>query len=276
LNFTIDEVYKRSEIHLQYGGQGQGGISTPADHNLILLFTGESGEQYGYSDGWTDEGAFLYTGEGQIGDMEFVRGNRAILSHTANGNGLHLFEVLQKGFVRYLGQMVCLGFHFRQGLDREEHSRQLIVFELAPASLTSENSESSKKTSSTEATIIDLSLSFLRRKAIEHASESATAAERKIIVRVRSVAIKLYALKRSNGICEGCDQPAPFFTANKQPYLEAHHIHRLADGGADHPNSVVALCPNCHRRAHYAEDGKQFNDYLDKVAQKLEMLNTHD
>ncbi|HYT41830.1 MAG TPA: hypothetical protein VEP90_05760 [Methylomirabilota bacterium] len=38
--------YRRIDLHKQFGGQGQGGISTPTKVPLILLFTGEVGEQY--------------------------------------------------------------------------------------------------------------------------------------------------------------------------------------------------------------------------------------
>jgi 5-methylcytosine-specific restriction protein A len=47
--------------------------------------SGEGGEQHGYADGWSADGLFLYTGEGQQGDMAFVRGNAAIRDHIDNG-----------------------------------------------------------------------------------------------------------------------------------------------------------------------------------------------
>lgn len=65
-----------------------------------MLFTGETGNQYGYIDGWSEEGVFFYMGEGQRGDMTFVRGNLAIRDHIANGKDIHLFESVRKGFVR--------------------------------------------------------------------------------------------------------------------------------------------------------------------------------
>ncbi len=52
--FAQSQEYRRRDLHDQLGGQRQGGISTPADQSIILLFTGNSGEQYGYSDGWTN------------------------------------------------------------------------------------------------------------------------------------------------------------------------------------------------------------------------------
>ena len=64
--FEVGRIYnRRQEIHEPYGGQWQSGISTTADRPLILLFSGESDEQYGYKDGWDENGVFLYSGEGQ-------------------------------------------------------------------------------------------------------------------------------------------------------------------------------------------------------------------
>ena len=107
--FEVGRIYnRREELHGRYGGQWRGGIATPARQPFIMLFTGESGEQYGYRDGWNENGVFLYTGEGQTGDMEFVRGNRAIRDHAQDGKVLQLFESLGKGLgCRYLGEFAC-------------------------------------------------------------------------------------------------------------------------------------------------------------------------
>ena len=45
--FTEGQEYRRKDLHGQYGGQQQGGISTPSKHPIIFLITGESGEQQG-------------------------------------------------------------------------------------------------------------------------------------------------------------------------------------------------------------------------------------
>jgi len=60
-------------------------------------------------------------------------------------------------------------------------------------------------------------------------------------------------LLRAEGKCEGCFQPAPFARASDgTPYLEVHHRVMLAAGGEDSVANAIALCPNCHRAAHYA------------------------
>lgn len=70
---------------------------------------------------------------------------------------------------------------------------------------------------------------------------------------VRNADVIAEVLSRAAGKCESCLSPAPFFRKKDQsPYLEVHHRVRLADGGEDSVANAIALCPNCHRREHYA------------------------
>lgn len=78
----------------------------------------------------------------------------------------------------------------------------------------------------------------------------------------RSQKIRDYALARADGHCEACGETAPFTKPNGDPFLEVHHVDELGDGGADHPDLVVAVCPNCHREIHYGSDGDQLNEAL--------------
>jgi hypothetical protein len=66
-------------------GRASGRKVTPAGQPFIFLITGESGAVYGYEDGWENDGTFRYYGEGQVGEMQFVRGNTAIRDHSHNG-----------------------------------------------------------------------------------------------------------------------------------------------------------------------------------------------
>ena len=63
---------------------------------------------------------------------------------------------------------------------------------------------------------------------------------------VRCPRVKAKVLRAAAGKCELCAEPAPFKKSNGLPYLEVHHVLRLADGGADKTFNAVALCPNCH------------------------------
>jgi 5-methylcytosine-specific restriction protein A len=66
----------------------------------------------------------------------------------------------------------------------------------------------------------------------------------------RDPEISAYVKKRAEGKCDLCGKDAPFKDKKGYPYLEEHHVIRLADGGEDTINNAVALCPNCHREVH--------------------------
>ena len=83
--------------------------------------------------------------------------------------------------------------------------------------------------------------------------------------RERSRAVRVYVLARAKGVCEACDEDAPFLRQHDgSPYLEPHHTTRLADEGLDHPSTVAAICPTCHRRIHFGIDGDSWNQQLQK------------
>jgi predicted HNH restriction endonuclease len=86
----------------------------------------------------------------------------------------------------------------------------------------------------------------------------------------RSQKIKKYVKSRAEGMCEGCENPAPFTSKTGEPYLHAHHIHELSEGGSDTIDTVIALCPNCHYRVHHGEDGDEFNKELLEIVQSKE------
>lgn len=59
-------------------------------------------------------------------------------------------------------------------------------------------------------------------------------------------------LFQSSGKCGDCKQEAPFNRRlDGTPFLEVHHRKPLAEGGDDSLANAIALCPNCHRKAHH-------------------------
>lgn len=116
--------------------------------------------------------------------------------------------------------------------------------------------------------LLEASLDELR--AVARGGVAAKRARKIVPVRVRSIAVKLYALLRAAGRCEACSDIAPFLTTDGRAYLEVHHMTRLADDGSDDPANVAGVCPNCHRRAHHSADGIDFNQKLLRKIRRLE------
>lgn len=87
---------------------------------------------------------------------------------------------------------------------------------------------------------------------------------------VRDPRVHAYVLQVANGSCEYCCEPAPFLTALDEPYLEVHHVTPLSIGGPDTVDNAVALCPNCHRRAHHARDSESFRSELLRTVERLQ------
>ncbi len=86
----------------------------------------------------------------------------------------------------------------------------------------------------------------------------------------RDVSVRAWVLKNADGICECCDQAAPFQGVDGLPFLEVHHVRKLADGGTDTIKNAVAACPNCHRALHYGMYSKELLENLYQKVQRLE------
>ena len=93
--------------------------------------------------------------------------------------------------------------------------------------------------------------------------------QRQIAVVARDPRVHAWILDTAKGRCELCGSGAPFARPGGHPYLEIHHVERLADGGADVPDNAVALCPNCHREAHYGDRADAIRqELLNRVANR--------
>lgn len=269
--FEVGETYSRWFVHDVLGGERYKGISRTSDQPLIFVFTGDAGHNYGYEDEFLEDDTFRYTGEGTEGDMTMDGGNAAIRDHEANGDELHLFENTDLPWiVTYLGEYEYVTHRTDELPDENGDLRDAFRFELAPVGGTDVEIEQPPSS---------LSDDELFRKAkqsspsgaptsLEDAGSSTPSSGRTYS---RSDVVREFALRVADGVCQGCENDAPFLNENGEPFLEVHHLTRRSDGGPDDPENVIALCPNCHRRVHEGRDGDAFNRRLkDKVASRNE------
>jgi 5-methylcytosine-specific restriction protein A len=132
LPFIQGQLYnRRHDIHGQFGGSWQSGISPSAEHPYIFIFTSASGHAHGYKDGWDNPNVFSYTGQGQHGDMQFVRGNLALAKHRENGKRVFLFKAYPGdpgGFVRFEGEVEVFDIDYFETEDTTGQMRVGIKF----------------------------------------------------------------------------------------------------------------------------------------------------
>ena len=267
--FTPQQVVKRTDLHAAYRGQQQGGIVTPAEHPVVFAITGKSGRKHGYKDYWATDGTFRYYGEGQEGDMEFTGGNRAIRDHVEKGERLFLWERLEskKTHLKLVTECSCVGRSIEQGKDKNGDTRNVIVFHLKPVSELPVQLEGA----------LEASIRKAKEKPKVELQESAfgggPSKQRQVTTtaRDRNPNVIVFVLLRADGYCEGCGNPAPFQKPNGDPYLEVHHVEALADDGPDSADNAVAICPNCHRRAHHSADKLAFKKQLIRRIKNLSL-----
>jgi hypothetical protein len=84
----------------------------------------------------------------------------------------------------------------------------------------------------------------------------------------RDAKVRDATLKLAGGNCEHCGQQG-FLTIAGERYLETHHVVGVAERGPDTIDNIVAVCPNCHRQAHFAANRVQVErDFMEAIRRR--------
>jgi 5-methylcytosine-specific restriction protein A len=233
-----------------FGCGTQGGMRRAIRTNTLVITTKLVGGLY--QDRW--EGDVLhYTGMGLTGDQGMRTQNVTLRDAHKTGVDVHLFENLGTDAYRYVGAVELVADPYQeQQLDEEGALRMVWMFPvrvrgseppLMPVEVLQKvveaRAKSTRKLSDAEV------LARARKAPQKVGSRSATLTQFQ-----RNEWVAENAYRRARGKCELCSEPAPFKDRKGDPYLEVHHVQRLADGGPDTVENTVALCPNCHRKMH--------------------------
>ena len=203
-----------------------------------------------YRDVWKN-GVLHYTGMGKSGDQVLEGNQNGTLYYSdTNGVEVHLFEVLKRAVYTYRGvvKLADKPYKDRQP-DEAGNMRDVWMFPIVPLS---EEAQSVQRELS-EQEISKLSNNELARyTAVKNIKKDPKKTE--TVVYYRDPYLKQMVKRIADGKCQYCGSDAPFVDKQGNPYLEAHHVIRLADGGQDTIDNVVAICPNCHRKMHVLND----------------------
>lgn len=232
-----------------------------------------------YDDRWIGE-IFHYTGMGLVGDQKLdYSQNKTLYKSNELNISLYLFEVFKRGEYIYQGEVILAGEPYQEEQpDINGNLRKVWIF---PLKLKENQAKPILPTTFIEET------QEIKEKQVQKLSDGELINRLKYVPKVsgyRNATTKIYErniyvaefVKRiANGICQLCEQPAPFKDKNGQPYLEVHHIIWLSKGGEDTVENTIALCPNCHKKMHILdlkEDVEKLKEralknkfYLEKV-----------
>lgn len=280
--FHLYQEYDRNELLAFVGSkQGYSGIIWgPKEPTCVIVTSGGKGaKSAGYGDGLNEDGTRYYIGQGSKGDQDPKSASNSLL---ANKERSILFfsttepttqQVQERGNRRkrykYEGifQVASWDYHVpEEGIRRND---KLLRFLLIPASnvfgINSDIQESGPTLEVSESNLHNLRFKLLK----ESGKPTKGMQSQKEYIR-RSKEIVEYAKERALGICEYCKSKGPFLGSDYLPYLEVHHIFQLADDGPDLPSNVAALCPNCHKEAHFGLKKHEIKDKLIEIIMEKE------
>ncbi|OLF53413.1 HNH endonuclease signature motif containing protein [Pseudomonas chlororaphis] len=234
----------------------QGGMRRSNRTNTLVIVSNHVASIY--DDRWIDD-VLHYTGMGQVDNqsLEFNQ-NRTLNESRANGVAVHLFEVFAAKTYTYIGEVMLAGEPYQERqADVKGHERFVWVFPLRLKSgvlpaipditlqqLNQVKEKQARKLSDAEVEAL------ARRQGRDNVGKRSA----KVTQHQRSLWVAEHAKRRSKGVCELCQEPAPFVKKDGTPFLETHHIVWLIKGGADTVENTAALCPNCHRKMHVLDD----------------------
>lgn len=239
------------ELSQIFGCGNSGGMRRSKKTNSLIIVSDHTKALY--EDRWL-EGVMHYTGMGQVGDqsLDFMQ-NKTLAQSGSNGVAVHLFEVHKPHVYTYVGEVALAAKPYQETqADAEGSNRKVWIFPVTPKTgavpsipvevyrdLEERKAKQARRLSDEE-----VALRARQTQRDEVGVQSATVTQHK-----RNPYVAEEAKRRAKGVCELCEQPAPF-SKNGKPYLETHHIEWLAKGGKDRIENTVALCPNCHRKMH--------------------------
>jgi 5-methylcytosine-specific restriction protein A len=230
----------------------QGGLRRSLRTDSLVLVSDHTRSLY--EDRWVDN-VFHFTGMGLRGDQDLAaRQNRTLRESGDTGVKLFLFEVFEPNRYLFVGRVRLEGSPYaEQQPDVDGKTRRVWKFPLriTPAdsafcitdAIIRKSHERKKR----------MARRLSNREIVKRACLTSRRAGKRTATAVTyepDVYVAELAIRRANGHCQLCDQPAPFKDRSGAPHLEAHHIVWLSAGGEDTVENTVALCPNCHARMH--------------------------
>ena len=264
-NLIIGQKLTNNELYGVFGCGNSGGMRRAKKTNSLIIISSHVASIY--EDRW-DGDILLYTGMGLKGDqsLEFNQ-NKTLNQSRKNGVQVFLFEQFKVNEYTFLGPVELVNEPYIElQPDLNGEIRKVYIFPLKLKTCERDIDQETAQTwhENKQKQAKKLSMDELKHRALKSSPKS-NAYKTTVQQYVRSAYVVEYAKRLANGICQLCEQPAPFKDKKSMPYLETHHIAWLARGGEDTIFNRVALCPNCHKRMHVLDLEEDKTKLLSKI-----------
>ncbi|MET9839336.1 HNH endonuclease [Streptomyces virginiae] len=277
----------RNAISDVYGGNRVMGI-TPLRDRTLSVYSDDEGP---YQDAPINEIGWIgYTGDGLTGHQRMVSGNRSMEAYQEQQRALRYWHKPDGGQWSFESWVVIVQVRQRWGVGTDGAARREFVWVLAPVPSPLRDTwpvEVLEALAEDDGTVHDDTEGIPAGGDASNASSSReryrrlTAAARRTADRrtrrsrlveveryYRSVTAREAVMLRSQDKCENRDCPGhpEERTDAGAAILEVDHVNPLARGGADTPESMIALCPNCHALKTRGRNRKRLQTALLKTA----------
>ncbi|UUU33646.1 HNH endonuclease [Streptomyces sp. CA-210063] len=281
----------RFKIAAVYGGNRVKGI-TPLSDGILSAYSDDKGP---YADQRLPEMDWIaYTGDGLSGDQTLRAGNRNMAEYQEQERALRYWHKPYKGHWTFETWAVIVQRRKRWGRGEDGQQRREFVWVLAPVpspiretwplEVIEALEEDDKRLHDDTVDVIPIEVDSTAEpkpiSAREKYKRLAAAARRTAAGRtrrsklaqaeryLRSPAAREAVILRSEGHCENpsCLGHPLERTDAGAPILDVDHVKDLAGGGPDTPDTMIALCPNCHALKTRGKDRSELQKKLLAVA----------
>ncbi|MEU7602045.1 HNH endonuclease [Streptomyces sp. NPDC040724] len=277
----------RNAVADVYGGNRVMGI-TPLHDRILSVYSDDEGP---YQDAPINEVGWIgYTGDGLSGHQQMTSGNRSMQRYQHEQRALRYWHKPVGGEWAFESWVVIVQLRQRWGVGVDGLARHEFVWVLAPVdsplrdtwpadvidALEEDDGTLHDDTEGIPARgeQSDVSGNYDRYRRLTAAAR-ATAdrrTRRSRLVEVeryyRSATAREAVMLRSGDKCENrnCLGHPTERTDSDAAILEVDHVNPLARGGADTPETMIALCPNCHALKTRGRNRKRLQTALLKTA----------
>lgn len=120
------------EFGIKISGFGRG-INPTATTVVLISSISKAKGKFVYHDHWTENGDYIYSGEGKNGDQKLTKGNKAIVDAKKDGKAIHLFVKLSPQEYYYQGIFSMVDYEYIDEKDETGSMRKEYKFKLRKA-----------------------------------------------------------------------------------------------------------------------------------------------